>query len=137
MKLPYVLLAEGDPEQSETFTTVFGKQIAYATVSVVEDGKSLLTFLSGCGWKDLPDLIIINTNLKDMTAPDILREMLLDTRYLSIPKIIRMAEEDVKIIEECRMLGVKHFLRKVESVFDFETNVRSIDNLLKAHLNFH
>lgn len=136
MKLPYILLAEEDADQRALFTTVFGKQIAYATVSVVEDGKSLLDYLSKCGWKDLPDLIVLNSHSTDMAASDILREMLMDTRYLGISKIVLMTTEDIKAMEECKMLGVKYFLKKAEDVFELESTVRNIDTILKAQLDF-
>jgi CheY-like chemotaxis protein len=135
LKLPYLLLADADPDRRDSFIAVFENHVAYATVSIVDDGQSLLSFLAGCGWKDLPSLIILNYQLPDMTAPNILRELLTDPRYLSIPKLIWIPTSEKKEIEECRILGVKHFLKFPVDKFEFESEVRIFDGLLKTELN--
>ena len=132
MKLPYILLADSDSDHRESFVTVFEKQVAYATILTVVDGQSLLSYLAGCPWKDMPSLIVLNYRQQDMTAPDVIRELLIDTRYLTIPKIVTTSTEDENEIEECRMLGIKNFLKEPAGLFDLETNVRKIDNLLKT-----
>jgi len=134
VKLPYILLADNNLEHRNSFITVFEKQIVYATVSVVDDGQSVLSFLAHCGWRDLPSLIILNFQLGDTTAPDLLRELLLDTRYMKIPKLIWSSTGATKEMEECRILGVKHFYRTPDGIFELETNVRKIDDLLQAEL---
>lgn len=134
VKLPYILLADNNIEHRNSFMTAFDKQIAYATVSVVDDGQSLLSFLAHCGWRDLPSLIILTYKLVDTTAPDLLRELLLDTRYMNIPKLIWSSTGTVKEMEECRILGVKHFYKTPEGIFELENNVRKIDDLLQAEL---
>ncbi len=136
LKLPYLLLAEPDTDRRNSFITVFEKHVAYATVSTADNGQSLLSFLSGCGWKDLPSLIILNYELPDMAATDILRELLLDTRYMNIPKIVRTPTTEERDTEECRMLGIKHFLKFPEDIFEFESEVRIVDRLLKTELDF-
>lgn len=135
MKLPYLLLADDNIEHRNSFITVFDKQIAYATVSAVDDGQSLLHFLAHCGWRDLPSLIILNYQLRDSSAPDLLRELLLDTRYMKIPKLIWSSTGTAKEMEECRILGVKHFYKTPDGIFELETHVRQIDDILKAELH--
>jgi CheY-like chemotaxis protein len=135
VKLPYLLLADDNIAHRNSFVTVFEKQIAYATVSAVDDGSSLLAFLAHCGWRDLPSLIILNYQLRDTTAPDLLRELLLDTRYMKIPKVVRTRTGDAKEVSECRILGVKYFLPISDDLFELENNVRRIDELLKAELH--
>jgi hypothetical protein len=135
VKLPYILLADSNLEHRNSFVTVFDKQIAYATVSAVDDGQSLLAFLAHCGWRDLPSLIVLNYRLGDTTAPDLLRELLLDTRYMNIPKLIWSSTGAVKEMEECRILGIKHFYKTPDGIFELEDNVRKIDDLLKSELH--
>ena len=134
VKLPYVLLADSDSAHRNSFVTVFEKQVAYATVSTVNDGRSLLSFLIDCGWKDLPSLIILNYRLQDMVAPDLLRELLLDTRYMKIPKMVWSSTAAQKELEECRILGIKHFVKTSDDIFELENNVRKIDGLLRSEL---
>jgi len=73
--------------------------------------------------------------LRDTTAPDLLRELLLDTRYMKIPKLIWSSTAAAREMEECRILGVKHFYKIPDGTFELETNVRQIDELLKAELH--
>ena len=102
---------------------------------MVADGQSLISFLCGCDWKDLPSLIVLHVHLTAMTAPDVLRELLLDERYLRIPKLILLRAGEVREMDECRILGVKHFLKKADNILDLEENMRKIDDLLKAELS--
>lgn len=134
VKLPYLLLADDNIAHRNSFVTVFEKQVAYATVTAVDDGSSLLAFLTHCGWRDLPSMIILNYQLRDTTAPDLLRELLLDTRYMKIPKLIWSSTGAQKEMEECRILGVKHFYKTPDDIFELETNVRKIDDILQAEL---
>ena len=134
MGIPFVLLADADGEHTNRFESIFEKEIAYATVVAKENGKSLLHFLSTCPWDHLPSLILLTYRLSDMTAPDLLRELLPDTRFLAIPKVI-LTDRDYKTeIDECKILGVRHFLKKDETVFECESNVRRIDTMLKSEL---
>lgn len=135
MKLPYILVADADSNRRDSFVTVFEKQVAYAAVCVVHDGQSFLSFLSSCTWKGLPELIILSHELPDMAVPDVIRELLPDPRYQDIPKLVMTPATEKREIEECRMLGIKHFLTIPGNQFELETNVRIIDNLLKSELD--
>ncbi|HTR31725.1 MAG TPA: response regulator [Puia sp.] len=134
MKLPYVLLVDSDLARKNTFVKVFENQVAYATIFTMDDGQSFLAFLSERGWDDLPSLIILNYQLPDMNAPDILRELLIDHRYLHIPKFVWTSTLEKKETEEYRMLGIKHFFKSPVDLFELEAQVRKIDDLLNPEL---
>ena len=133
--LPYILLADQDPNACDSFVEELDKRIAYASVQTVEDGQELLSFLASRTWKDLPSMILVNYELPDSKAPDLLRELLTDTRYLGIPKLVWSGTGHKKEIDECRMLGVKRYLQKPNGVFEIEDVVRQIDDILKAELS--
>ncbi|HWB93599.1 MAG TPA: response regulator [Puia sp.] len=133
--LPYILLADQDSDACDSFVEELDKRIAYAAVQTVEDGQKLLTFLANRSWKDLPSMILVNYELPDAKAPDLLRELLTDTRYLTIPKLVWSCTGHKKEMEECRMLGVKRYLHKPNGVFEIEDVVRQIDDILKAELS--
>lgn len=136
MKLPYLLLADADADRRDTFIKVFEKYIVYATVSAVDNGQAFISFLSGCKPEDLPSLFILDSQLPDMTVPNIMREILTEPRYLSIPKLVCTSPTEKNEIEECGMLGIKHFLKTPVTIFEFESAVRIVDGLLKTELNF-
>ena len=57
-----------------------------------------------------------------------------DTRYMKIPKLIWSSTGANKEMEECRILGVTHFYKMPDGIFELETHVRKIDDLLQAEL---
>lgn len=137
MKLPYILLADDDPDHSDMFFSVFEKQVAYARIAVRKDTQSVLAFLSDCGWKDLPDMIVFNFSDEKNNVPDCLRELLMHDRYHPIPKVVLMADHNFDMREQCEMLGIRQFLTRAENVFDLEKNMRNIDAFLQEELQLH
>jgi DNA-binding response OmpR family regulator len=133
--LPYIVLADDDPDDRSCFVKEFEKQVAYATTKTVDDGQSLLTFLDNRSWKDLPSMILLSYHLPDQIAPDVIREMLLNPRYLGIPKLVWSRTGQPREMDECRILGVKYYFRKPNGVFEFEAIIRQIDHLLRVELS--
>ena len=133
--LPYILLADHDSNACDSFVEELDKRIAYAAVQTVEDGQKFLSFLANRSWKDLPSMILVNYELPDAKAPDLLRELLSDPRYLDIPKLVWSRTGHKKEMDECRMLGVKRYLHKPSGTFEIEDVVRQIDDILKAELS--
>ncbi len=133
--LPYILLADHDSGVCDSFVVELDKHVAYAAVKTVEDGQSFLTFLANRSWKDLPSMILVNYDLPDTKAPDLLRELLTDARYLSIPKLVWSPTGHKKEMEECKLLGVKRYLQKPSGAFELEDIIRQIDGILKAELS--
>src|ERR1700744_3921922 len=133
--IPYILLADNDFSSCTSFEQELEKQVAYAAVKIVQDGQSFLAFLANRSWKELPSLILVNYDLPDMQAPDLLRELLTDTRYMNIPKLVWSRNGAKKEMEECQMLGVRHYWQKPGDSFELEGVVRQIDSILKAELS--
>ncbi len=133
--IPYILLADNDSCACDSFQKELEKRVAYAAVQVVKDGQSFLTFLANRSWKELPSMILFNYNLPDGKAPDLLRELLTDRRYMNIPKLVWSQTDDKKEMEECRMLGVKRYMQKPDGPFEVEDIVRQIDGILKTELS--
>ena len=136
MRIPFVLMAGRDDESRRMFVTAFEKKVAYAALITEDSGKAALGFLANCDWYDLPDLIILDYLLPDMTATDLVRELLMDNRCRPIPKIIELPETSENLIRECTILGVHDFLKQGRSLIECEGNVQRVDFLLQAELNF-
>jgi CheY-like chemotaxis protein len=132
--LPYILLADADARTCDSFAAELDRRIAYATVCTVEDGQSFLGFLAKRNWKDLPSMILVNYDLPDTKAPDLLRELLTDERYLTIPKLVWGPDGHKREMDECLVLGVKKYLQKPDDSFALGDIVRQIDSMMKAEL---
>lgn len=135
MSMPFIVLADNDCEHKKSFTKAFEKQVAYASIVTRHSGRSLLSFLRSCDWNNLPDLIVLNYQLSDMTAPEVLRQLLTDSRCREIPKVVCVPDIDKNAITECWSLGARHFLKKDDGLFECESVVREIDTILKAELS--
>jgi CheY-like chemotaxis protein len=132
--LPYILLADADARTCDSFAAELDRHIAYATVCIVEDGQSFLGFLAKRNWKDLPSMILVNYDLPDAKAPDLLRELLTDERYLTIPKLVWGPNGHKREMDECLVLGVKKYLQKPDDSIALGDIVRQIDSMMKAEL---
>jgi CheY-like chemotaxis protein len=134
--LPYILLGDNNLNACASFEQELEKQVAYAAVKTVEDGQTLLDFLAGRSWKDLPSMILINYDLPGMKASDILRELLTDARYTDIPKLVWGPSADCEEeVSKCKQLGASLYLKKPDAAFELEGVVRQIDTILKSELS--
>jgi response regulator RpfG family c-di-GMP phosphodiesterase len=133
--LPYILLGDNNLNDNVSFEQELEKQVAYAAVKTVEDGQTLLNFLSARSWKELPSMILINYDLPGMKASDILCTLLEDPRYADIPKLIWGPSGDCEEVTKCKDLGASLYLKKPDAVFELEAVVRQIDSILKTELS--
>jgi len=133
--LPYILLADHDSGLCGSFVEELDRRVAYAEVKTVECGQSFLSYLNSRTWDDLPSMILLNYELPDMKAPDLLRELLTQARYLDIPVLVWSCKGQESQLEECKKLGVRTVLRQPAGLSDLEAVVHQIDDLLKAELS--
>jgi CheY-like chemotaxis protein len=133
--LPYILLGDNNLNDITSFEQELEKQVAYAAVKTVEDGLTLLEFLNKRSWKELPSMILIHYDLPGMKASDILRELLEDTRYADIPKLVWGPSADCEEVAKCKQLGASLYLKKPGAAFELEGVVRQIDTILKTELS--
>jgi CheY-like chemotaxis protein len=133
--LPYILLGDNNLRDNVSFEQELEKQVAYASVKTVADGLTLLDFLNKRSWKDLPSMILINYDLPDMKASDIFRELLMDTRYADIPKLVWGPTADCDEVARCKQMGASLYLQKPGAALEMEGVVRQIDSILKTELS--
>lgn len=73
----------------------------------------------------LPDLIISDIKLPDLTGLDLARQLRADERTDKIPLMIITAHADPGLQKACRAAGADHFLQKPFDVEEFLGIVRS------------
>jgi CheY-like chemotaxis protein len=79
--LPYILLAEDDPEDRDLLTGELERQNIFVIFRIVNEGAELLSFLADCTSNDLPALILLDYNMPKLMAPDVLKELSKHSRY--------------------------------------------------------
>lgn len=135
--LPYILLAEDDPDDRSSFVADFEKQIVFAAVETVSDGQQLLDFLTGCRWDRLPSMILIDYKIPCLTAPEILQKLAADARYAQIPKYVWSAALISEEIDRCKQLGASVYFQKPSDPREMEEIVHQIGQWLNDELNGH
>lgn len=133
--LPYILLADNDPRDQYAFHVALDRQIPYAWVTIVDDGRELLFFLEGCDRKDLPSIILIGSNLPDATAPEVLKELSANTGYSAITKLVWGHQLEAGEKDKCMASGAIQYLEKPGDIFGWDDLLREIDGILKSELD--
>ncbi|HVS95676.1 MAG TPA: response regulator [Puia sp.] len=133
--LPYILLAEDDPDDRSSFVTDFERHIVFAAVETVGDGQQLIDFLSRCRWDRLPSMILIDYKIPCLNAPEILRQLSADPRYSNIPKYVWSAALGMEEIDQCKQLGASTYFEKPSGPREMEEIVHQLGELLNAELS--
>ena len=132
--MPYILLADDDPDDLDTFTCAFTRLNPNAFVETVNDGKELFELLGACNPQELPILILMDYKMPLITGPEILQKLASSTTYSHIPKLIWSTSERYKDIELCRRLGADNYFKKPATSSEIDDLVRQVDMIFTIQL---
>ena len=99
--------------------TVFSKNYQVITAS---DGCSAINWLTK---KNLPDLIIADSNLPDMKEWELIEYLAASGMYGNIPVMVLSALDKKEIQQKCKELGVRQYFTKPFNPIEL---VKSVDN---------
>jgi CheY-like chemotaxis protein len=131
VELPYILLAEDDPDDQLTFSEAFSKLNPSISLKIVQDGHELLDFLDGCPDLLLPLIMVLDYEMPHLTGADVLRYLAVCRRFNHIPKIVWSTSTREKDISECMQLGAARYFTKPatnEELEDFVIGVYAFVN---------
>jgi len=131
-QLPYILLADDDPDDLETFTNAYTRLNPSVFVETVNDGKELFDVLDGCDPDELPTLILLDFKMPLISGPEVLQRLASSMEYASIPKLVWSTSERPKDIEQCQKFGADHYFRKPATSREADELVRQIDKIFIA-----
>ena len=83
--------------------------------SLVEkgDGIEALQWLSGCPPQELPDVIVLDRNMPNMSGDECIRILKKDTQWQRIPVLFLTAQSDIRqLVLGLAELGVDDYLPK-------------------------
>jgi CheY-like chemotaxis protein len=84
----YILIGEDDLDDEELLTEIFNSVDKSFAQKFFNNGQKLLNHLKEIGDHELPCLILLDYNMPEMNAAELLREIKNDSRYDHIPKVI-------------------------------------------------
>lgn len=127
-ELPYILIADDDPDDLQIFEEAFNLAYSHIRVVSVHDGDDVLTYL-GAHEDALPELIILDYNMPRVSGAECLWKLAATPRYGSIPKVVWTTSHRELEIGKCIALGAtrvflkpmddKELLRIVVQLADF------------------
>lgn len=114
-EVPFVLLADDDPDDREFFCAGMKRLYPGLAVGTFENGDELLAYLDGCPPWDLPHLIVLDYKMEPRNAPEILIATGYSARYGHIPSIVWSTSQRDKDVQECLNFGALLFVVKPQT----------------------
>lgn len=136
-EVPDELMAEVPEQTAESEATILHVEDTYANIRLVETivaGMTGIRLVSATSGKDgirearalLPDLILLDLNLSDMSGLDVVRNLREESSTQGIPIIVLSADATPARIAETRRAGVTEYLTKPFDVNHFARTVRAV-----------
>jgi two-component response regulator ARR-A family len=133
-ELPYILLADDDPDDLNTFLEGFSELNPYASVQTVIDGQELVEFLDGCEPDELPSLIVLDYKMPILSGPEVLQRLASSPEYAHIPKVVWSTSKRSQDIENCIHLGAAGYFLKPASSSELYELIQKIELIYSAQL---
>jgi CheY-like chemotaxis protein len=112
-----VLLAEDDDDDREIMRDAFFEVDPSFKLTIVPDGKSVLSLLEQTPDDQLPCLIVLDYNMPELTGPEVLQYLYSNNRYQQIPKVIFSTSSNSRYIEEAIRNGAHAYRVKPSNYY--------------------
>jgi CheY-like chemotaxis protein len=124
-----ILFGEDDLDDKEFLVEVFSAIDGSFYLEFVNNGQKVLSTLENIADDMLPCLIVLDYNMPELNGAEILRELKLNKRYDSIPKIIWSTSGSDTYKSICLALGAQAYVMKPSNVKDLEDTIRFMISL--------
>ena len=132
--LPYLLLADDDPDDRDALIQPFVQQNPNVRVIVMGDGQELLNFLGDCPGDALPVLILMDYKMPILTAAEVLEKLAEDDRYTEIPKLVWSTSNRAEYVDRCVRHGATAYFAKPSSLAELATIVERMTRTFRGTL---
>jgi CheY-like chemotaxis protein len=85
------------------------------------NGKAVLSQLKACNDHELPDLLILDYSMPELTGYQVLKEIYNQPRYGGISKFVFSTSCTTRFMEECLSVGAKAYFVKPASMEELRT----------------
>ena len=127
---PYILLVDDDPDDRQFFHDEFAQQCPEITVIHMPGGNALLQYLDECPEDQLPVAIVLDFQMPDINAPEILRQIAANDRYKQISKVIWSTSSRTQDMQECKRLGAMHYIIKPGTIDEMKNAIRQLTSIV-------
>jgi CheY-like chemotaxis protein len=133
-ELPYILLADDDPDDLVIFSEAIGELNPDVAIQTVIDGKELIEFLDACDRDELPTLIVLDYKMPVISGPEVLQRLAANPAYVHIPRIVWSTSERLKDIETCLQLGATAYFKKPASSIEIAHFRQQINDIFLSQI---
>jgi CheY-like chemotaxis protein len=134
-EMPYILLAEDDPDDQDAFCEAWARLNPHVSVKTVSDGKELFEYLDMCPDHALPALILIDFKMPLVSGPEALQKLAFHPSYSRIPKLVWSSSQRTKDVEVCKRLGALNYFKKPATLGEIEELIRRINQIFIDQFN--
>jgi len=120
----YILCGEDDKDDEDLLQEIFSTMDPSFTLYFAHNGRKLVSALAKLPEDRLPCLIILDYNMPELNAAEILTEVNKHDRYNAIPKIIWSTSGADKYKKLCLNLGATDYVIKPSNVNDLRKIVQ-------------
>ena len=116
-KIPLILLADDNLDDQSFIRDAFNYVNANVIFKILNDGKELLEHLQIIDDEDMPSLIVLDYNMPKLNGAEVLKILLRENRWSTIPKIMLSTSFYKEHIKECIKMGADGYLIKPDNLF--------------------
>lgn len=106
----YLLIADDDPDDVETFRDAFLQKFPGMSVIDVSNGEELIAYLESIS--ALPVVVLMDYKMPILTAADILKMLNANDRYSGIIKLVWSTSDLRQYVDECMRAGAAKYYAK-------------------------
>lgn len=111
-----ILLVDDDPDDIELLDEAFASCTPAPEIQTAHSGKQALDILMNWPHTPLPDLIVLDYNMPDMTGAEVLGMLKHEQRFTSTVKVV-WSTSDASLYEQiCKENGATHFFKKPDRI---------------------
>jgi CheY-like chemotaxis protein len=117
-----VFIADDDPEDSAMISEALLEVDDTVVTRIFSNGLEVLSELAGCADQELPDCLILDYNMPELTGYQVLQKIITQARFAGIAKFVLSTSSATHFMNECLKTGASAYFVKPNSV----TELRSI-----------
>lgn len=111
-KSPQILIADDDLDDLEMLEEALIEAAPDAVISKAVGGVRAVELLNGYTGATLPDLIVLDYNMPDMSGAEVLSYINEQKRYSAIPRVVFSTSDARRHVSDCLTKGAKKYFVK-------------------------
>ena len=127
----YILFADDDMDDQELLREAFESIEVNIKIETVSLGKEVLSFLESKADGDLPNLILLDYNIPDMTGAKIIKKLSENSRFSKIPKVVWSTSNSPLYRKISMEAGANFYFEKPLTFNDVRTLALELSQMLK------